>query len=99
MVFKLNGLVLFDIGRLFTLHCLKLRTGVNMTLNVSSFVLPVEEQVHEEVAERRRGLQRAGGGGRLPGLAVCCVRSSAASCDAGSLNRGSCSHKVAEIHV
>lgn len=57
-----------------------------------------EEQVHEEVAERRRSLQRVGGGGGLPGRTVCGFRTSAASCDAGSLNGGSCSHKVAGIY-
>lgn len=55
-----------------------------------------EKQVHEEVAKRRRGLQCAGGGGGLPGRAICGVCSSAASCDAGSLNRSPCSHKVTE---
>lgn len=56
-----------------------------------------EKQVHEEVAKRRGGLQRPGGGGGLPGRSVCGVCSSAASCDAGSADRSSRSHKVADI--
>lgn len=63
------------------------------------FFVKAEKQVHEEVAERRWGLQCAGGGGGLPGHAIRSVCSSAASCDAGSLNRSSCSHKVSETHV
>lgn len=62
------------------------------------FCTLAEEQVHEEVAKRCWSLQCAGGRGGLPGCAICGVCSFAASCDAGSLNRGSCSHKVAQIH-
>ncbi len=82
--------------------CTGWRAGVNITFNVFScsslLCFAAEEQVHEEVAKGRRGLQRAGGRGGLPGLTVCGICSSAASCDAGSLNRGSCSHKVTDIH-
>lgn len=76
---------------------------MNITFNVPRYSsLPrslAEEQVHEEVAERRRGLQCAGGGGGLPGYTICGVCSSAASCDAGGLDRGSCSHKVESLVV
>lgn len=59
--------------------------------------VPAEEQVHEEVAERRRGLQCAGRGGGLPGCALCSVCPPAAGCDAGSLNGSPCSHKVTHL--
>lgn len=75
--------------------------GVNgAPLNSCCFSLlcfSAEEQIHEEVAKRRRSLQRAGGGGGLPGRALCGVCSSAAGRDAGSPDGGSCSHKVPEI--
>lgn len=96
MVFKLKGIVLFDIGRL--IQRLRQLAGVNVTFNARSrcslLYRSAKEQVHEEVAERRGGLQRSGGGGGLPGRTLCGVCSSAASCDAGSPNRGPCSHKV-----
>lgn len=53
-----------------------------------------EEQVHEEVAERRRGIECVGGGGGLPGRAVRGICAPAEGCDAGSLNRSPRSHKV-----
>lgn len=59
--------------------------------------IPAEKQVYEEVAKRCGGLQRSGGGGGLPGRPVCGVCSSAASRDAGSVDRSSRSHKVADI--
>lgn len=73
--------------------------GVNLTFSVSSLVgVPkAEEQVHEEVAQRRGGIERAGGGGGLPGRAVRGLRAPAEGRDAGSLNRSSSSHKVTEI--
>lgn len=56
-----------------------------------------EEQVYEEVAERRWGLQRASGGSGLPGCALCSICPPAAGCDAGSLNGSSCSHQVTHL--
>ena len=56
-----------------------------------------EEQVHEEVAQRRRGLQRAGGRGGLPGRPLRGVCPPAASCDAGGPDGGARSHKVPEV--
>lgn len=72
---------------------------MNLTFSVSSLVgVPkAEEQVHEEVAQRRRGIERAGGGGGLPGRAVRGICAPAEGRDAGSLNRSSSSHKVTEI--
>ena len=56
-----------------------------------------EEQVHEEVAQRRRGLQRAGGRGGLPGRPLRGVCPPAASCDAWGPDGGARSHKVLAV--
>lgn len=55
-----------------------------------------EEQVHEEVAERRGGIKRAGGGGGLLGRALRGIRSPAEGRDAGSLDGSPSSNKVTE---
>lgn len=56
-----------------------------------------EEQVYEEVAERRWGLQCAGGGSGLPGCALCSICPPTAGRDAGSLNGSPCSHQVTHL--
>ena len=53
-----------------------------------------EEQVHEKVAPRCRGVERAGRRGGLPGNSLRGVRSSAAGRHARGSNRGPSAHKV-----
>lgn len=60
------------------------------------WVPKAEEQVHEEVAERRGGIECAGGGGGLPGRALRGLCSPAEGRDAGSLDGSPSSHKVTE---
>lgn len=60
------------------------------------WVPEAEEQVHEEVAQRRGGIERAGGGGGLPGHTLCGICSPAEGRDAGSLDGSPSSHKVTE---
>lgn len=62
-----------------------------------NFPLPTdaaEEQIHEEVAPRCRGLQRAGGGGGFPGEPVHCLRPAAAGRHAGRSDRSPRAHPV-----
>lgn len=56
-----------------------------------------EEQVHEKVAPRCRGVKRAGRRGGLPGNSLRGVRSSAAGRHARGSNRGPSAHKVENL--